>query len=203
MLAELGIDLLSLDDFPDIPEIVEDGDTFLENALKKARAVAELTGEDVLADDSGLEVEALKGAPGVQSSRYAGAGADDGKNIAKLLAELKDVPFGERKAAFRCVLVLYPPDGRYEVFEGRWEGEIAAAPAGEGGFGYDPVFFLRELGITAAELPRALKNRISHRARAFEKLRERLREISNAGAGLLRISPTGNDTGAGGMIGRG
>lgn len=183
MLAGLGINVLSLEDFPDIPEIAEDGETFLDNALKKARAVAELTGETVLADDSGLEVEALKGAPGVHSSRYAGDGADDAKNITKLLAELREVPPGERKAAFRCVLVLYQPGGRWETFEGRWEGEIAQAPAGEGGFGYDPVFYLPESGLTVAELSAESKNRLSHRARAFEKLKERLGEtgISEAG----------------------
>lgn len=197
MLEGLGIVLLSLNDCPACPEIVEDGDSFLENALKKARAVAERTGEVVLADDSGLEVAFLSGAPGIRSSRYAGAGADDAKNIAKLLAELKDCTLGQRKAAFRCVLVLYSPDGRYETFEGRWEGEIAQAPAGEGGFGYDPVFFLSELGMTAAELPSALKNRISHRAQAFAKLREKLREMNIPAAGCGVSKPSGREAGFG------
>ena len=177
MLEDLGVSLLSLNDYPEIPEIVEDGKSFLENALKKARTVAERTGEWVLADDSGLEVEALGGAPGIFSSRYAGEDANDGRNIRKLLEELKGVPQRKRGAAFRCVLVLCAADGRYETFEGRWEGEIAEAPAGEGGFGYDPVFFLPDRGMTVAQLPREVKNRISHRARAFEKLREKLREM--------------------------
>lgn len=197
MLEGLGIALLSLNDCPACPEIVEDGDSFLENALKKARAVAERTGEVVLADDSGLEVAFLGGAPGIHSSRYAGDGADDAKNIAKLLAELRDVPSGERKAAFRCVLVLCRPDGRCEAFEGRWEGEIAQAPAGEGGFGYDPVFYLPESGLTVAELPAESKNRLSHRAQAFAKLRERLRGMNIPAAGCGVSNPSGREAGFG------
>lgn len=181
MVAELGIDLLSLDDYPGIPEIAEDGKSFLENALKKARAVAEATGEIVLADDSGLEVEALGGAPGIYSARYAGNDADDRKNIRKLLRDMSGISSEKRKAAFRCVLVLHHPDGSFETFEGRWEGRIAEEEAGEGGFGYDPVFFLPEEGMTVAQLPPGIKNRISHRARAFAKLKERLqkREIKS------------------------
>ena len=187
MLADLGMRILSLNDFPDIPEIVEDGESFLENALKKARTVAELTGENALADDSGLEVKALKGAPGIYSSRYAGNGADDEKNIRKLLKDMKGVPPEEREAAFRCALVLYRPDGHYETFEGRWEGRIAEAPIGREGFGYDPVFFLPELGLTVAELSPEVKNRISHRAQALEKLKERLREeIGKTGRSAAR-----------------
>ncbi len=170
MLASSGLTLKSLLDYPDLPEIVEDGSTFLENALKKARTIAEMTGEICLADDSGLEVAALDGAPGIYSSRYAGDGAGDAGNIRKLLDELKDVPTAERVAAFQCVLVLCWPDGRYQSFDGRWAGRIAEAPAGQGGFGYDPVFFLPEQGVTVAELPSEIKNRISHRAEAFAKL---------------------------------
>ena len=113
MMADVGVTLRSLEDYPDLPEIVEDGTSFLENALKKARTVAEFTGEIALADDSGLEVAALDGAPGIYSSRYAGEGADDAKNIRKLLNDLRGVPPAERGAVFRCVLVLYRPDGRY------------------------------------------------------------------------------------------
>jgi XTP/dITP diphosphohydrolase len=142
MLADLGISLFSLNDYPEIPEIVEDGKSFLENALKKGRTVAEATGEVVLADDSGLEVDALEGAPGIYSARYAGNNADDQQNNRKLLHDLKGIPTPNRGATFRCVLILYPPDGHYEAFEGRWEGRIAEAPAGKGGFGYDPLFFL-------------------------------------------------------------
>ena len=178
MLADLGIDLFSLNDYPEIPEIVEDGKSFLENALKKGRTVAEATGEIVLADDSGLEVDALRGAPGIYSARYAGNDADDLQNNRKLLHDLKGVPAANRGATFRCVLVLYPPNGRYEAFEGRWEGRIAEEPVGKGGFGYDPVFFLPGEGMTVAQLSPEVKNRVSHRAQAFAKLKERLRNGS-------------------------
>ena len=178
MFADLGISLFSLNDYPAIPEIVEDGKSFLENALKKGRAVAEATGETVLADDSGLEVEALGGAPGIYSARYAGTDADDLQNNRKLLDDLKGVPAANRGATFRCVLVLYPPDGRYEAFEGRWEGRIAEAPVGKGGFGYDPLFFLPGEGMTVAQLSPEVKNRVSHRAQAFAKLKERLQNGS-------------------------
>ena len=174
MFAELGISLFSLNDYPGIPEIVEDGKSFLENAVKKSRTVAEATGEIVLADDSGLEVDALGGAPGIHSARYAGTDADDLQNNRKLLHDLKGVPAASRGASFRCVLVLYPPDGRYEAFEGRWEGRIAEAPVGNGGFGYDPLFFLPGEGMTVAQLSPEAKNRVSHRAQAFSKLKERL-----------------------------
>lgn len=170
LLAERGILLQSLDDFPGLPEIDEDGHSFLENALKKARPIAALTGETVLADDSGLEVAALDGAPGIHSARFAGDNADDQRNIRKLLGALEGFPPEQRTAAFRCVLVLCRPDGRYHAFDGQWEGRIAEAPAGGGGFGYDPVFYLPGEGVTAAELPAGVKNRISHRAKAAEKL---------------------------------
>jgi XTP/dITP diphosphohydrolase len=176
MLEGIEVLLRSLMDYPDLPEIVEDGNSFLENALKKARVVSTLTGETVLADDSGLEVDALGGAPGIYSARYAGNDADDQQNIRKLLDDLTGVPSENRGAAFRCLLVLYPPDGRYETFEGRWEGMIAEKPVGQGGFGYDPVFFLPEEGVTVAQLPAEVKNRISHRAQAFLKLNEKLRK---------------------------
>ena len=171
LLTDSGMTLHSLEDYPDLPEIQEDGKSFLENALKKARTIAELTGEVVLADDSGLEVEALHGAPGIYSARYAGEEGDDGKNNLKLLTDLRGVPPAGREAVFRCVLVLCRPDGRYQAFDGSWEGRIAEAPAGQGGFGYDPVFYLPERGITVAELPAEIKNRISHRAKAAAKLK--------------------------------
>ncbi len=171
LLVESGVTLRSLDDYPNLPDIREDGSSFLDNALKKARTIAEATGETVLADDSGLEVALLGGAPGIYSARYAGDNADDEKNILKLLGNLEGVSFGERDAVFRCILVLYQSDGRYHVFDGRWDGRIAEAPAGKGGFGYDPVFYVPEQGVTAAELPTEIKNRISHRAKAAEKLK--------------------------------
>lgn len=178
MLKDIGVTLLSLDDYPDLPEVCEDGDSFLENALLKARAIARLTGEPVLADDSGLEVAALGGAPGIYSSRYAGEDANDAENIRKLLDELREVSAAERKAAFRCVLVLCQPDGSYRSFEGRWEGRITEEPFGRGGFGYDPVFFLPDRGVTVAELPAEIKNRISHRAQAFGELKAWLQNKS-------------------------
>ena len=174
LLADEGVTLASLNDYPKIPEVVEDGQSFFENALKKARAVAGASGEAALADDSGLEVEALGGAPGIRSARYAGEPADDRRNIRKLLEELDGVPREKRRAAFRCVLVLCTPDGECESFDGRWEGSIAEEPAGQGGFGYDPVFYVPELGKTVAELPAETKNRLSHRARALLKFKERL-----------------------------
>ena len=119
LLTDSGVTLHSLEDYPDLPEIQEDGSSFLENALKKARTIAELTGEVVLADDSGLEVEALHGAPGIYSARYAGEEGDDGKNIRKLLKNLRGVPPAGREAVFRCVLVLCRPDGRYQAFDGQ------------------------------------------------------------------------------------
>jgi len=171
LLTDSGVTLHSLEDYPDLPEIKEDGKSFLENALKKARTIAELTGEVVLADDSGLEVEALHGAPGIYSARYAGEEGDDGKNILKLLNDLRGVPSAGREAVFRCILVLCRPDGRYQAFDGNWKGRITEARAGQGGFGYDPVFYLPERGITVAELPAEIKNRISHRANAAAKLK--------------------------------
>ncbi len=184
MLAGLAVEVLSLNDFPGVPEIVEDGQTYLENALKKARAVAEFTGEPALADDSGLEVDALHGAPGVYSARYAGNGASDEDNLQKLLSDLKDVPRNKRGAAFHCVLVFYRPAGFSEVFTGRWEGRINDVPQGNGGFGYDPVFVLPEGGRTAAQLSAEEKNRLSHRGQALSKFKEWLqhKELFKNGA---------------------
>jgi len=174
MLTDVGIDVGSLNDYPDIPEIIEDGKSFLENAQIKAKTVAEATGRTVLADDSGLEVDALGGAPGIYSARYAGQDADDGSNIRRLLKELKGVPPEKRGALFRCVLVLYSPaNGCMETFEGHWRGVIADRPVGRGGFGYDPIFILPDLGVTVAELSSEVKNRISHRGQAIAKLKER------------------------------
>lgn len=172
MLQDLPVEVLSLRDFPGVPEVEEDGGTFRDNALKKAREVSRHIAETVLADDSGLEVDALGGLPGIHSARYAGAGANDAANNAKLLKALEEVPREKRGAVFRCVLVLYSPDGRSEVFEGSWRGEILFAPRGALGFGYDPLFLDPRQGLTAAELPPERKNRISHRGQAFAKFRE-------------------------------
>ena len=172
----MDINLFSLYDYPDAPHIIEDGNTFLENALKKARVISEYTGGTIIADDSGLEVDYLEGAPGIHSARYSKAGATDEKNIRKLLEELKGVPTEKRGAAFRCALVLYRTDGTFETFEGKLEGRIAAEPAGSEGFGYDPVFIAPEYGKTVAQLDPETKNRISHRAVAFAKLKKSLQE---------------------------
>ena len=160
--------IVSLNDLVAPPEVVEDGETFRENALKKARAIASYSGKPALADDSGLEVDALGGSPGVYSARYAGEGAAERDNIEKLLTELSGI--GNRNARFVCVLALVTPDGKEITAEGRCEGIILGEPRGEGGFGYDPVFFLPEFGKTMAELTPELKNKVSHRARACESL---------------------------------
>jgi XTP/dITP diphosphohydrolase len=164
-----------------VPDIVEDGHTFLENALKKARILSEYTGKIALADDSGLEVDVLGGEPGLYSARYAGEDATDETNNRKLLAKLAEVPPEKRAATFRCVLVLYHPDGTYKSFEGLWRGRIHDKPIGSGGFGYDPVFFLPDRGMTVAQLPDAVKNRISHRGQALYQLKESLEKQSRQG----------------------
>lgn len=172
MLRDLPVEVLSLKDFPGVPEVEEDGSTFRDNALKKAREVSRHISETVLADDSGLEVDSLGGQPGIHSARYAGPEATDGANNAKLLKILERVPKEKRGAGFRCVLVLVSPDGSSEFFEGAWRGEILFEPRGTMGFGYDPLFLDPNQGLTAAELPPELKNRISHRGRAFAQFRE-------------------------------
>jgi XTP/dITP diphosphohydrolase len=171
MIDRTDIELVSLNHFAALPEIVEDGATYLENALKKARIVSEFTGETVLADDSGLQVNVLKGEPGVYSARYAGEGATDEENNAKLLAKLKDVPGEKRTASFFCALVLYDLDGRYASFEAEWRGRIIDEGRGTNGFGYDPIFLDPKFNKTAAELPPDIKNKVSHRGQAFAKLK--------------------------------
>lgn len=179
MLAETGIELVSLNNYTDAPEIVEDGVSFRENALKKARIISEFTGENVMADDSGLMVDILNGEPGIYSSRYAGPDATDEENNAKLLAKLKDIPADKRAASFHCVLVLYRKDGKIDFFEGKWQGQIIDEKRGSNGFGYDPIFWVPELKMTAAELPADIKNKVSHRGQAFAKLRRSLLSTSN------------------------
>ena len=168
--------IVSLNDLESPPDVVEDGKTFRENALKKARAIAAYSGKPALADDSGLEVDALGGRPGVYSARYAGESATDRDNVTKLLSELRGVE--NRKARFVCFLALVTPGGEETVVSGICEGIIVDEPRGKGGFGYDPVFYLPEFGKTMAEIPPALKNKISHRARASESLIRHLRGIS-------------------------
>lgn len=172
--------LYCLADFPEIPEVVEDGDTFEENAVKKARSAATATGMPAMADDSGLVVTALDGRPGVRSARYAGSDASDAENNRKLLHELAGLPECERTAFFCCAIALCFPDGTCSSFCGKIDGVIIDVPRGAGGFGYDPLFLVPKYGKTFAELDSALKNRISHRGRALEELRKYL-----AGAGAL------------------
>ena len=161
---------------PDLPEVVEDGATFAENARKKARETALHTKAWVLADDSGLEVDALRGAPGVRSARWSGGG--DEANNDKLLADLLDIPDGKRAARYRAVVAVATPDGKIAAeAEGACEGAIGHERRGTGGFGYDPLFVVPEMGCTMAELAAELKNRISHRARALAGLREPLIRI--------------------------
>jgi XTP/dITP diphosphohydrolase len=177
ILSGSGIELAGLGEFPPYPEPEESGETFLENAMIKARAACEATGLPVLADDSGLEVDALGGAPGVRSARYGGEGLDDRERYIKLLEELEKAGRGARAARFKCVMVLYPApgtEGDCLATEGILEGEIASEPAGENGFGYDPVFLVQQLGRTAAQLEPQEKNSISHRYRALVEMRAML-----------------------------
>jgi XTP/dITP diphosphohydrolase len=168
LLGRVFEKIMSLRDLDLVPNIIEDGNTFRENALKKARSISELTQKPTLADDSGLEVEALCGRPGVFSSRYAGEDAGDKENIKKLLQELNGV--SDRRARFVCILALVFPGGREIIVEGTCDGIIIDEPRGEGGFGYDPVFFVPEMKKTMAELTPEEKNLISHRARAARAL---------------------------------
>lgn len=172
LLADWDIDIRPQDDF-DVPDADETGLTFVENALIKARNAAQETGRPALADDSGLEVDALNGAPGIRSARYSGRHGDNAGHIGKLLNELEGVPDEQRTAQFVCVLVAlrHAEDPRPLICQGVWKGRILHAPQGEGGFGYDPVFLVPDLNQSAAELPPETKNRISHRGQASEQLR--------------------------------
>jgi XTP/dITP diphosphohydrolase len=175
LIRGLPLELLSFSDIVDYPEIQEDGNTFEENALKKARILAGSTGITTIADDSGLCVDALNGRPGVYSARYAGANSSDAEKIAKLLEELKGVPEERRTARFVCVIALVTAQGEERVFPGVCEGRISIEPLGSGGFGYDPVFFYPELNTTFGTLPLEQKNKVSHRARALALLIKHLK----------------------------
>lgn len=179
LLTGLDVTLVSAADFPDAPEVEETGRTFAENAALKAGTVAAATGHWTIADDSGLAVDVLDGAPGVYSARYAGPQSDDRQNNEKLLAQLRDVPDQRRGAQFVCCLALADPAGTIRVqVEGRCRGQLLHEPRGQSGFGYDPLFWIPEYRRTFAELTLTAKSVLSHRARAFEKLIPRL-------AGLL------------------
>ncbi len=175
LLADHGIEVIPQTEF-DVPEAVEDGLTFVENALKKARHAAKLTGLPAIADDSGIEVDALDKRPGIYSARYSGEGATDTKNYEKMLAELEGVAEEKRTARYWCVMVYMESenDPTPIITQGSLEGRILTAPQGEGGFGYDPIFWLPEQKCTAAELSMEEKNKISHRAIALNALAKRL-----------------------------
>ena len=174
VLAPLGIHVRGQVEFS-IPEIEETGLTFVENALLKARNTCAHTGRPALADDSGIEVDALKGAPGIYSARYAamdGGNANDAANVAKLLHALDGVPDTERTARFQCVMVFlrHTHDPTPLICQGTWEGRVTLQPAGDNGFGYDPVFWVPQQNCTAAQLPPAIKNLLSHRGQALQLL---------------------------------
>ncbi|MBM3934056.1 MAG: XTP/dITP diphosphatase [SAR202 cluster bacterium] len=180
MLTGYPVKVLSLADVGITTDVEETGETFEENAVLKARAYADLSGLATLADDSGLEVEALGGEPGVRSARYAGVGASDDRKIAFLLEKLKNVKAGARRARFRSVIAVCWDDDRLDIFEGECHGEIAFEPRGSNGFGYDPIFLFPELGKTMAELPPKEKNRRSHRGAAFRKAATALKRWAGA-----------------------
>ncbi|MEE4255208.1 MAG: XTP/dITP diphosphatase [Desulfuromusa sp.] len=178
LLGDSPVEIVGLNQLVDPPEVVEDGATFLENAQKKASEMAKFSGLLTLADDSGLVVDALNGAPGVFSARYAGEQGDDHANNAKLLQELDTVIDEKRQAAFHCVIALAWPDGRCETYDGQVSGLIMRGERGAGGFGYDPLFMVPEYGKTMAEISAAIKNRISHRGMALRKVIPLLMELA-------------------------
>jgi XTP/dITP diphosphohydrolase len=181
LLAGSGLEVIPQSEFQ-VEEIEETGLTFVENALLKARNAAQHTGLPAIADDSGLEVDALEGAPGIYSARYAGTGASDRQNLEKLLEALKDVRDENRGARFQCLMVYmhHPADPTPMIFQGTWEGRILRTPRGSNGFGYDPVFYVPEQQCSSAELESDLKNSLSHRGQA-------LRQLISV---LLRTSPS-------------
>jgi XTP/dITP diphosphohydrolase len=173
---KMPILLYTLDDFPGYQGVKEDGKTFKENAIKKASHVSKYTGMVAIADDSGLEVDALDGAPGILSARYAGESADDRANIDRLLKEMKNIPSDKRGARFTCCIAIAFPDGEIKTFNGYIKGRIGMEPRGENGFGYDPIFYPEDYNKTFAEMSDTEKNAISHRARALRALQEYLLE---------------------------
>ncbi|MGK3124535.1 XTP/dITP diphosphatase [Candidatus Pantoea formicae] len=176
LLAAFGLDIVAQTELG-VESAEETGLTFIENAILKARHAAQITGLPAIADDSGLAVDALGGAPGIYSARYAGLDASDQQNLDKLLVALENVPDGQRQAQFHCVLVYvrHAEDPVPLVFHGSWDGEITRAAAGEGGFGYDPIFYVPELGKTAGELSKDEKRAVSHRGKALTLLLEAMR----------------------------
>lgn len=177
LLAPLDLDVVGLDQLDNPPDVAEDGATFIDNARKKALTLARFSDCLTLADDSGLCVDVLDGAPGVFSARYAGEQGDDMANNARLVKELREIPLNQRQGHFHCCIALAWPDGRCETVEGRVDGLIIDQQRGTHGFGYDPLFMVPEYGKTMAELPADIKNRISHRGRALQKILPLLKAI--------------------------
>lgn len=178
LVADLPVRFRSLDEAPAAPDVVEDGATFEENALKKARETSSATELPVIADDSGLCVDALGGRPGVHSARYAGEGASDEDKCASLLEELKNTPDRDRGARFVSVLALVYPEGTERVFIGECPGRITHEPRGSEGFGYDPIFLYEQTGLTFAEMSREDKNRVSHRGAALRAFADYLHSLT-------------------------
>ena len=181
LLNVRGIRWRALAEFPPMPRVREDGKTFKANAVKKAKAVARAAGCLALADDSGIEVEALGWGPGVTSARFAGRHGNDRANNAKLLRALRDLPMARRRARYRCVLALAGPHRLLATVQGTWSGRIAFTPQGSRGFGYDPLFLVPRLGHTVGRLPASVKRRLSHRARAARRLKPILRRLAATG----------------------
>jgi len=177
-LKGLGLRICALSDFPNVPEIEEDGKSFAENALKKARFYSKHFGKLTIADDSGLEVNSLKGLPGIYSARYVREGASSQENNQKLLREMRDVTISKRGAKFKCIIAVASPDGREAIAEGECKGRIGFKEKGKKGFGYDPLFILPKYGKTMAELSLEAKNRISHRGKALKKIRRIIQSFS-------------------------
>ncbi len=175
ILAVLKLNVVPQSDF-NVPDAEETGLTFIENALLKARNAARLTKLPAIADDSGIEVDYLNGAPGIYSARYAGPGASDEQNLKKLLADLEGIPETQRVARFQCLMVYlrHEFDPTPVICQGTWEGRILLAPRGENGFGYDPIFFVPTHNCSSAELPPEVKNKLSHRGQALRKLVQEL-----------------------------
>jgi len=177
-LKGLGLRIYGLSDFPNVPEIEEDGKSFAENALKKARFYSKHFGKLTIADDSGLEVDSLKGLPGIYSARYVREGASSQENNQKLLREMRDGTISKRGAKFKCIIAVVSPDGRETIAEGECKGRIGFKEKGKKGFGYDPLFILPKYGKTMAELSLEAKNRISHRGKALKKIRRIIQSFS-------------------------
>jgi XTP/dITP diphosphohydrolase len=186
LVRDLPVEFLSLADVDPVPEVLEDRDTFEENALKKAREIAHATGLPTLADDSGLCVDALDGRPGPLSARYAGTTATDEVKCARIIEEMSSVPDDRRSARFVCVLAFVSPGEEESLFRGECRGWITNAPRGLGGFGYDPIFYHKESGGTFAEMDRETKNAVSHRGRALSQFAAYLRTVADLHSGESR-----------------